>query len=274
MRIKNILMIMVGLLIMPFFVSTSEAVERPIVLAFQNSHFAAPIHVAVEKGFFKQEGVNVEVRSFAPGTGPVINEGIASGDIDIGEMGLTPALVAITRIPVVIFATTGSCEQPVIVSLNSGIKDVPGLKGKKIAVAKRGTWQDFLTRDLLSRYNMNPDKDVDMTIIPGPETLTTMKKGLIDAATVTTMYALKGENMGISKVLIWPTKKFWPKTAGIVYIVRKELVRNRKHDLKKITQALVNGLKLKWYCSPITPPFLKLIFLGYYHLQKCLNPCL
>ncbi|MBU4352828.1 MAG: ABC transporter substrate-binding protein, partial [Nanoarchaeota archaeon] len=180
----------------------------------------------------------VEVRSFPSGSSSAIHEGIASGDLDMGYVGLSSALIAITRRPVVIFATTSVCEVPIIVGLNSGIKDISGLKGKKIAVSRRGTWSDFIGRDLLSRYNINPDKDADMVMIPMPERLIAMKNGIIDAAVVSPWLAVKGRSMGISKVLVLPIEKFWPQTPGIVYIARNELVKNRKYDVKKIAQAL------------------------------------
>jgi len=89
-------------------------------------------HVALEKGYFEEEGINVEISYLEAGAHV---PAAVSGDIDIGLTSPTEVMSAIEAIGLV-----GGGESwrnaGVIVALNgSGIETVEDLSGKRIAVS-------------------------------------------------------------------------------------------------------------------------------------------
>ncbi|WP_246642246.1 ABC transporter substrate-binding protein [Rhizobium laguerreae] len=48
----------------------------------------APALIAEEKGYFRDEGLNVELKGF--GDGPVIQQAVAGGEIDVAYIGAPP----------------------------------------------------------------------------------------------------------------------------------------------------------------------------------------
>jgi len=113
----------------------------------------APLHIAFEKGFFKDEGLNVELVKFAPGT---IFDALTSGQIDAAATlaaNIIPPLA--NGLPAKI--TTGlhtGCDV-VLVKPNSGIKNAQDLKGKKIGVPSMTSSPVVYTKRVLADNGIN-----------------------------------------------------------------------------------------------------------------------
>ena len=123
--------------------------------AYQDRVADAASMIAVEQGFFRDEGLEVEPMVFS--SGPACSETLLSGSADIGTMGDTTAVIAIARSPVKIIASHGGGEHRhrIVVGKDSAIRSPADLVGKRLAV-KKGTstyggllvWADSVHLDL------------------------------------------------------------------------------------------------------------------------------
>jgi len=99
---------------------------------------AVPI-VAIAKGYFREEGLDVKGSRFT--SGPACSEALLSGAADFGTMGDATAVIAAAQeAPVKIIASHGNGERRhrILVGKGSSIRTAPDLVGKKLAV-KKGT---------------------------------------------------------------------------------------------------------------------------------------
>jgi NitT/TauT family transport system substrate-binding protein len=58
---------------------------RPLRIGWVQAMANAPALIAEEKGYFRDEGLNVELKGF--GDGPVIQQAVAGGEIDAAYIG-------------------------------------------------------------------------------------------------------------------------------------------------------------------------------------------
>jgi ABC-type nitrate/sulfonate/bicarbonate transport system substrate-binding protein len=118
---------------LPFATMTtaSQAALAPIRLGYQFHLWGAPAVVAVRKGYFRDEGLEVTDRKFA--SGKDTRDAMIAGSVDIGTVGITPFIVGATRGSMVAIATVCYAGKTGLVMAKPGIKTVADLKGKRIA---------------------------------------------------------------------------------------------------------------------------------------------
>ncbi len=98
------------------------------------------LYVALERGFFKDEKLAVEIAHFAGG-GEVVRA-IATGSMDIGMVATTAAIIAAGRgepLKIISAWTAPSYGILFIVPENSPLKSVKDLGGKKVGITRPGS---------------------------------------------------------------------------------------------------------------------------------------
>lgn len=122
-----------------FWKSNHNTGPPPLRLAYQNRIGSALAIVAVEKQFFQEEGLSIEASRF--NSGPACSEALYSGSVEIGTMGDTAAVIAVSRNPgFVIIASHGAGEHRhrIVVAKDSPLQKPENLVGRRLAV-KKGT---------------------------------------------------------------------------------------------------------------------------------------
>src|SRR5438552_4683376 len=118
---------------------------------------AGPVIVALEKGFFRQEGVNVEFIPFRGG--PDLLKAVLSGDVLIGVTGSTDILIfreAGSPIKMIATHTEGN---HFTLNVAPDVSSVAGLKGKAIGVTRVGATTWIFARMLDQQEGWEQDKD-------------------------------------------------------------------------------------------------------------------
>lgn len=138
-----------------------------------------PVLLADAKGYFKEEGLNVNVK-IAPGQKAY--EALVTGDADFIAVSYG-SLAKINQqgkeVQSVCNITT-NCLYHLVA--NSNIKSVKDLKGKRIGVPKVGEEVTAVLRATLKRQGIDPDKDVKWVAVGIEGTMVAaMKNGEIDA---------------------------------------------------------------------------------------------
>lgn len=135
---------------------------------FPNVTHAAGL-VAINKGLIQKElggGVKLVVKEFANGS--QVNEAYAAGAIDAAYVGPGPAMNAFMRgVPVQVYAGAANAGAVLVARKDSGVRNVKGLAGKKVAVPTRGSTQDISLRHLLHENGLKAsDEGGNVTIVP------------------------------------------------------------------------------------------------------------
>ncbi|WP_280174523.1 ABC transporter substrate-binding protein [Pantoea rodasii] len=78
-----------------FFNAANAAESQPLRIGWVYALANAPALIAEKEGFYKQEGLNVELKSF--GDGPVISQALAAHELDAAYIGATPVFQWFSR---------------------------------------------------------------------------------------------------------------------------------------------------------------------------------
>lgn len=102
-----------SLLALPaFMIPLSSCTGDNVLTIAEVTHsiFYAPQYVAIENGYFKEEGLNVELLS-TPGADKTM-AALLSGEADIGLMGKSPKLERQLKYPLQSYSSDNSCIIP------------------------------------------------------------------------------------------------------------------------------------------------------------------
>jgi len=164
-------------------VSASAAAETKEV-TFAHQDMVVPFRVAQAAGAIeKATGYKINWKLFGGG-GDVI-KAMASGDIPIGEVGSSPATAAAAQgldVEVIWILDDINNAEQLAVSTKSGIADLAGVKGKKIATPFVSTSHYQLTY-ALDKAGIAPG-DLQVINLRPPEILAAWERGDIDGAFV------------------------------------------------------------------------------------------
>lgn len=130
--------------------------EEKIVLAVSPQLASAPVYVAHEKGYFKNEGLDVTLHSYA--SGQLALDAVLSGRADLATVAETPvagAALAGKRFSVI--ATICEIDRAIllIARKDRGISAPGDLRGRRIGVAP-GTAADFFLHIYLTTSHIDP----------------------------------------------------------------------------------------------------------------------
>ncbi|MDR3153917.1 MAG: ABC transporter substrate-binding protein [Deltaproteobacteria bacterium] len=163
--------------------SAQEAAAPKVIKAgYTGGLCEGPIHIAHERGFFKDEGLDVELIKLEPGAN---FEAIAAGQID-ASFGLLATLIQPLSNGLPIKITTGlhtGCDK-VLVKPDSGIKAAADLKGKRIGVPSLTSSPIMFARRALAAAGVkvgDKDSEVEFLVFTNAELPLALQRGAIDA---------------------------------------------------------------------------------------------
>ena len=125
---------------------------------------------------------------------------MASGDVDIGYVGITPVLSSISKgVPVKVISAAQTEGSGIVVSSDSGIDDVSDLEGKKIATPGEASIQHMLLTYYLKENGMSIN-DLKVSAMKVPSMNDALKTNQIDGMITFEPYVTIAEKNG-AKVL-------------------------------------------------------------------------
>jgi NitT/TauT family transport system substrate-binding protein len=141
-----------------------------------------PFKVAQLKGFYREEGLDVEMILIR---GAVGMQALLGGSVDYTSASGSTIAAAVRDLPVKLVFISSSKPQFELIS-QAQIKSVQDLKGKIVGISSRGGSNDLIMQMILQKNGLAPNKDVT-TIIVGAqeETVIALRTGRIAAALLT-----------------------------------------------------------------------------------------
>jgi len=216
-----------------------EKTSFKVALAAKTPAFL-PLYLADSEGFFKDEGLSVELVSFRSGSDAV--RGLVSGAVDINAGSLNEVLHAIEA---------GQSFRVFYGGMNSSLTDwyaipeITSIKqtvGKRYGVTNYGSMTDFLTRYALRANDIDPK---DVTLIPGgfsSARLAAMEAGQLDANALIPPAKYIAAERGFKK--IFSQKDLAPDYPLEVLAASEETLTKAPNAIKAFLRAFANAVKL------------------------------
>jgi NitT/TauT family transport system substrate-binding protein len=200
------------------------------------------IFAAYEKGFFKEEGLDVEL---VKTDWSAMREGLANGQfhatysfimylINPIEMGLDLKLTAGIH--------TGCLR--VQAGANTEIKKVEDLKGKKVAITHLGSPPFLFASRVMAAKGLDPRHDVDWVTMPAHAMAKALEEGMVDAVAsaepMGTMLAAKNK---AHSVCDQASDAPYDGEYCCIVAVSGKFAREKPAAAAKVTRALLKGAK-------------------------------
>jgi NitT/TauT family transport system substrate-binding protein len=225
------LMLVVSLLGMPW----SLHAERITIATPSRGLFEFPVVVAMRKGFFKDEGIDVDKVQMQPALGV---KALISGDVDYLLAWGSALRAAVTGVP--IKAVVGFAGRPLhVLVARPEIKSPKDLKGKIIGVDSVAGTVDYLSRVAVRHFGMEPEKDVKIIVTgESPTRLLALRAGSIDATPIDVAFAVKAEDEGFRR-LVYLGDLIELPLSGIAVMDSK--LQSHREQVKRVVRASVRG---------------------------------
>lgn len=205
--------------------NTTTAAPQKVSLGLLRLTSSAPLFIAMEKGYFKEEGLDVQAEWFE--AAQPIAVATASNKVDVGATGITAGLYNMVAQgqKLTIVADKGREEKGITSTalmvttdnFNQGITSVPALKGKKIGITQSGSTFEYMIGRLLELNGLTK-KDVELVSLGKVSSiLAALESKQIDAAIVNQPHIAKAEKANYAKVIQPIGDAMTYQTSGIFY---------------------------------------------------------
>lgn len=177
----------------------------------KDTNLAAQIAVAAAKGYFREAGVDVDVKYF-PSGGDLMTA-VVGGSVGIGTSGATPVTTLRSRpYPLKIVAQISDISGAVQIVVKQSLKSPDELYGKKIAIM-RGTGSEALFNSFVKAYGFDASK-VELVNMAPAEMLASFARGSVDAFSLWEPNTTRARKTSNGKVLVSGTKSNIPGKEG------------------------------------------------------------
>lgn len=155
------------------------------------------LRLGIEKGFFREEGVELSVRVVFGG--PEIAACYDSGALKLGELGTPPGLTAIgkgARFTIVGSSVRRGAVQYFVA--RPELRTWGDLAGKRVGVLTRGSCSYWFSREILAHHGLVPDEQVEIVGLGPryPQVAELVGQGELDAAVISEPNVSMGEAAG------------------------------------------------------------------------------
>jgi NitT/TauT family transport system substrate-binding protein len=199
-------------------------------MAVEFNNHAASAYIAHDKGWFEGEGLELLPVFQIYESGAVIAATLARGDIQIGYMGLTAAIMIYARgVPIKVIAGVHKYGYGLVA--RPELKEIQALQNKTIGCLREGTVTDLLLNLMIDKYHF---KNVTVLRMSPSEEVIALIAGRLDAAFVPEQHATTAEFRGFPMLIT--SQDLWPGMQGDVLVVRTELIRDNPELVKRLVK--------------------------------------
>jgi NitT/TauT family transport system substrate-binding protein len=206
----------------------------------------APLYLGIEKGFFKEQGLEVTPKPAQGGAAIVL--AVLSGDDQIGFSNTVSLMIGQEKkLPLQIVSqgvigaeTEDRSWNKVLVPEDSPIKDAKGLEGKTIAVNALNNIGEVTIRTTLDKQGVDSAK-VKFIEVPFPDMPATLAKGRVDAAWMVEPFASAALGEG-ARALFSNDVGLTPGLTIAAYFASKQYIAQNKDVVDRFIAAMHRSL--------------------------------
>lgn len=199
------------------------------------SNSVTPFQVAAVKGFFKEEGLDVEMIQVNPRLGAMA---VMNGDLDFTSTFGSTLRGVLQGLPLKFVAVSVKKSEHFLVARRD-IKDVSELKGKKLAVSTLLGTDQIAAEEILRSKGFNPALLQPLAVGDAPLRAQALRMGVVDASSISSPYDLALKDEGFN-VLGGPEDvKYALPTSGVA--VGHRFLQEKPQTVKQILRALLKA---------------------------------
>ncbi len=218
--------------------------KKSLKVGFVPITCATPIIMAHPMGFYTKHGLEVEVIKTAGWA--VARDKSLAGEYDASHM-LTPMPLAMslgvgsTAKPFIMPAVENINGQAIVLHVDHKDKrDPKQWKGFKFGVPFEFSMHNFLLRYYLAEHGLDPDKDVQIRVVPPPEMVANLRAGNLDGYLSPDPFNQRAvwEKVGFIHTL---TKDIWEGHPCCAFACSKEFALNHPNTYGALLKSIVEA---------------------------------
>jgi len=192
--ITSLLVLVVIATVLPAGAQTKVAIGTA-----RDPNLGAQIVIAREKGFFREAGLDADIKYF-PSGGDLMSA-FVGGSIAYGSAGATPVLTVLSRpFPLRIVAQISDISGAQQLLVKKSIASLDALRGKKVGLL-RGTASEALFNSIVKSYGFDA-ASVQLVNMGPAEMITAFVRGDVDAVALWEPHSSKARKLGDGKTLV------------------------------------------------------------------------
>jgi NitT/TauT family transport system substrate-binding protein len=197
-----------------------------------------PFKVAQLKGFWREEGLDVETILIR---GAVGMQALLGGSVDYTSASGSTIAAAVRGLPVKLVFISSAKPQFDLISQPS-IRSVQDLKGKVIGISSRGGSNDLMTQMILQKNGLTPNKDVTLIIVGGQEeSALALRAGRVAAALMTPPRPFMLQREGFHRIAY--AGDYMPTYPNGGIGVTDEKIKNNPADVLAFVRGTIKALQ-------------------------------
>ncbi len=156
-----------------------------------------PVFIALKEGFYRDEGMEVEIIHMSS---QIAVTATVAGSVEFSSTPGPAVNAAVRGVDLKVIFVVG--QRPLHDLITSpGVRSFGDLRGKVLGVTSMGSMSDNLTRRILRKNGLEPDRDVALRVI-GTETLqlAALQKEIISGALLTVPYNFLAQKEGFRRL--------------------------------------------------------------------------
>jgi len=202
-----------------------------------NSMGYLPLFVAVHRGFFKDEGLDIELPRLIPA---MAQNALLAGEVQYHGLADSGLRLAARGLP--LKAIFYGADKPMYYLVaQKEIRSVAELKGKRVGVSQFGGTSDLAARLALKHYGVEPEKDALLIQIGAEGTrMAALRAGSVSAIIVPVPAVAVLRREGYNEVsFVGDVVEF----ASNGYSTTDQRIKEHPQEVKKVVRALYRGLR-------------------------------
>jgi len=215
-----------------------EQFEKVTIGISTTSLLPSLIHIAEEKGYFLEEGIDVEIKGYP--TGKAALAATFNGEVDMGTVADTPIVFnSFERNDFTVFVTILDSTQhaKALARKDRGINTPQDLIGKKVATTI-GTTAHFFMSVFLTLNGIDVS-DVEIVNMKPGEMVEAIVNGEVDAVFAWEPNILKFQKSLEGNAIMLPSKVGYMATFNLVS--KNDFIENNPQLIRKVIKALIKA---------------------------------
>jgi nitrate/nitrite transport system substrate-binding protein len=221
--------------------------KKDLKIGFIAITCATPLIMADPLGFYKKEGLNVQLNKTAGWA--LIRDKVINKEHDASHF-LSPMPLAMslglgsTQLPTSVATIQNINGQAItLANKHKDRRDPKGWKGMKFAVPFEYSMHNFLLRYYLAEHGVNPDTDVQIRVTPPPEMVANLRAGNIDGFLGPDPFNQRAvyDEIGFIHLL---SKEIWDGHPCCAFGVADEFVRQNPNTFAALYRAVLTAANM------------------------------
>jgi NitT/TauT family transport system substrate-binding protein len=214
--------------------------DNTVKIGYLPSDHDAALFVADAQGKYAEKNITTKLVQF--NNGGDLMTAMASGEIDVGYVGIAPVLSSVAKgVPVKVISSAQTEGSGIVVTKESGITSVADLKGKSIATPGEASIQYVLLSYYLKQNNLST-KDLNVSAMKVPSMNDALKTKQIDGIITFQPYVSIAANDS-GNVVLENSSGMLPNHPCCVVVASDDFIKNHNDTVKDIIAIHANATK-------------------------------